>query len=69
MKNATEYKSGTLPTLASLGSFTISPYHLNKVLSAGEFHLLETLRYLTERNTLKRKPVSYSLLLVESRFT
>ena len=55
--------------LNQCGYFTTKPYYLTWVLDEWEERLLETLRFLTEKNGDVPKWISNSLIICESRFT
>ncbi len=55
--------------LNQCGYFTTKPYYLTWVLDEWEERLLETLRFLTEKNGDTPKWISNTLIMCESRFT
>ena len=56
-------------TLNQCGYFTTKPYYLTWVLDEWEERLLETLRFLIEKNGSVPKWISNTLIMCESRFT
>lgn len=53
--------------LSVYGHFTIDPFHLNKVLTLNEYHLFNTIRYITESTEIEKR-ISNSLIKLESHF-